>query len=140
MSPRQKFVGKYHPPFVFNANGLQTLYPVAAPAGTLDPTKILDGTREAPTGLLIDQCVFHLLYDGTNDATVTTYEVYRRRAGADTLLTTLTLATSAANYARVAVVPATAALRTLEVGDKLYIQPLAVGTAAMDATVEIQFT
>ena len=129
----------YHPPFVFNANGLQTAFPVAA-AAALDPTKILDGTREAPTGLLIDTCVLHLIYDGTNDATVTTYEVYRRRAGANTLLATLTLATTATNYTRVAVVPGSVALRTVNPLDLFYIQPIAVGTAATDATVEIQFT
>jgi hypothetical protein len=140
MAARQKGISGYHPSFTFNANGLQTAFPVAAAAGTLDPTKILDGTREAKTGLIIDECVLHLVYDGTNDATVTTYEVYRRRAGANTLLATLTLATTAANYTRVAVTPASTALRTVNVLDKFYIQPLAVGTAAMDATVEIAFT
>ena len=139
MAATTKGIRGYHPPFVWNANGLQTLFPPAV-AATIDPTKILDGTREAPTGLLIDVCVLHLGYDGTNDATVTTYEVYRQRAGVSTLIATLTLATTATNYMRVAVQPASLALRTVNVLDKFYVQPVAVGTAAMDATVEIQFT
>ena len=128
----------YHPPFVWCSNGLQTLLALAPAATALIPADTVDGTREAATGLLIEQFVLHLIWDGT--AGSTTYEVWRRRAGVDTLLATLTLASGSANYSRVAVVPASTPLRTLEIGDKLYVQPTAAATAAFDATIEGQFT
>lgn len=128
----------YHPPFVWNGIGLQTNFPLAPAATALVPADVVDGTREAPLGLLIDAFVLHLIADGS--AGTTTYEVWRRRAGANTLLATLSIAFTNGNYSRVAVVPGSVALRTLAAGDKLYIQPTAAATAATDATVECQFT
>jgi hypothetical protein len=130
----------YHPPFVWNANGLLSLFTPAPAAVALVPADILDGTRECPTGLLIDAFVLHLVYDGTAGTGSNTFEVWRRRAGANTLLATLTIASAAGSYSRVAVVPASTALRTLNVLDKLYVQPTAAATAAYDATIEGQFT
>lgn len=137
MAAKEKGIRGYHPPFVFNANGLQSLFGVAV-AATLDVTKLLDGSREAPTGLLIDTCVLHVVQDGS--AGSTTYEVYRRRAGVNTLLATITIASASGTYSRAAVAPASTALKTVNVGDKFYVQPIAVATAAYDATIEIQFT
>jgi len=131
-------VEDYHPPFVWNANGLLTLFTLAPAATALVANDALDGTREAPTGLLVDAFVLHLIFDGTVGST--TFEVWRRRAGADTLLATLTIASGSANYSRVAVVPASVALRTLDVLDKIYVQPTAAATGAHDATIEGQFT
>jgi len=129
----------YHPPFVWNMNGQQSLFPVAV-AATLDVTKLLDGTREAPCGLIIDLCRLHLVQAGTG-ATDVTYELYRRRAAANTLIITLSVTSDGSTYAinTGTGIPASTALRTVNAGDKFYVQPTVVVADAYDATIEIQF-
>lgn len=68
-------------------------------------------------------------------------EVYRRRAGAFTLLATLTAVPADGDFATVAAVPA-GDLALLQAGDYLFCQPIAkdlVAAGANGATVDIHF-
>lgn len=113
----------YHPPFYWNANGDLSLFSLGTP-GTLTLPATFDGGKQVEVGLFIKELRLTQLIVGSGSTT--TVEVFRRRSGVNTSLGTVSLTSAAGDLATATTVPASAALRTLDVGDFLFAQMNAV--------------
>lgn len=132
-----KHVRGYHPAEHFNANGLLSEATLGV-VGTFTLAAVLDGLRHVDVNLRIDVVRFTQLVDGS--AGSTTVELYRRRAGVNTLLATVTIAFGGGNYSTKTVVPASEALRELQIGDLLIAQFTSAQEGASDGTLQVSFT
>ncbi len=121
-------------PFTFNANGDVATFPVAAVPGTFDFSAAFDGTREVRQPLTITAIRLTQLRAGA--AGGTTVEIFRRRAGVNTLLLALTILSGAGNHGSVSAAPALAGILS---GDQLFMHFTAVQAApAKDISVQIE--
>lgn len=84
---------------------------------------------------VIDAFVLHQIRDGS--AGTTTVELYRRRAGINTLLATVSLPNGGGDFASAIAVPV-GALADLTPLDRLYVQFTEVQTGGFDVTAEVQ--
>lgn len=122
--------------YKFDAFGVLTAFADGV-LGTFTAAAMINGSREVwLANQFIQTMRLRQVVDGGGGAT--TVEVFRRRAGVNTSLGTITLGAGGGAFASAATVPATVALRTLQVGDILVCQFTARQTApAADVTVEI---
>ena len=134
---RIKAIRGYHPPCVFNANGPLAKAKTGV-VGTYTTTAALDAARHIEVSLRIDIVRFIQIIDGNGGTT--TVELYRRRAAVNTLLATMSIAQGGGDYAVVTAVPASEALRTLDVGDFLLSQFTSVQTASFHASLQVGYT
>ncbi len=121
---------------VFNASGDLSFAVLGAAAGTVSLSALIDGTRSVALDGVITSVILNQQGDGT--AGTTTAELYRRRAGAFTLLATISLAQGGGDYSQTAAVPA-GALATITAGDRWYVQLIAAQTDGLNASLEVQF-
>lgn len=122
--------------YKFDAFGLLTAYADGV-AGTFTAAAMIAGSREIwNADQFIQTMRLRQVVDGGGGTTAV--EVFRRRAGANTSLGTISLAAGGGAFASAATVPASVALQTLLVGDILVCQFVTrQTTTAADATVEI---
>lgn len=127
--------GAYQP-YVFNANGLLSAF-VDGVVGTFTAAAMIDGSREIWNAEQFIQTMrLRQVVDGAGGTTAV--EVFRRRAGANTSLGVISLASGGGVFATAATIPATVALQTLQVGDVLVCQFNTRQTVtAANATIEI---
>lgn len=120
----------------FNANGLLSGFSDGV-AGTFTAAAMIDGSEEVWNAEQFIQTMrLRQIVDG--GAGTTTVEIFRRRAGANTSLGTISLAAGGGVFATASTIPATAALQTLQVGDVLVCQFTArQTTTAADVTIEV---